>query len=76
VSSSSSSSSSSGTTWSIHAQVQEQAECRREEIEVDKPLLTVDRQMGLVIIAPEGKVGKRVVISVYIIYTYGDQAEM
>lgn len=27
-----------------------------EEIEVDKPLLTVDRQMGLVIVTPDGKV--------------------
>jgi hypothetical protein len=27
------------------------------EIDVDKPLLTVDRQMGLVIVTPEGKVG-------------------
>lgn len=26
---------------------------------MDKPLLTVDRQMGLVIITPEGKVGIR-----------------
>lgn len=32
------------------------AESRREEITVDKPLLTVDRQMGLVIVCPEGKV--------------------
>jgi hypothetical protein len=71
-----SSSSGGGTTRSIQAQVQRQAECRREEIEVDKPLLTVDRQMGLVIIAPEGKVGKRVVVLVYIIDTYGDEAEM
>jgi RluA family pseudouridine synthase len=31
-----------------------------EEITVDKPLLTVDRQMGLVIIAPEGKEAKTV----------------
>lgn len=28
-----------------------------EEVVVDQPLLTVDRQMGLVIVAPEGKVG-------------------
>lgn len=28
----------------------------RERIIVDKPLLTVDRQMGLVIVTPEGKV--------------------
>jgi hypothetical protein len=31
----------------------------REEIEVDQPLLTVDRQMGLVIVTPDGKVGSR-----------------
>ncbi|BEI80740.1 hypothetical protein CcaverHIS002_0112690 [Cutaneotrichosporon cavernicola] len=31
-----------------------------EEITVDQPLLTVDRQMGLVIIAPEGKDAKTV----------------
>lgn len=28
----------------------------REEITADQPLLTVDRQMGLVIVTPEGKV--------------------
>jgi hypothetical protein len=28
----------------------------REEITVDQPLMTVDRQMGLVIVTPEGKV--------------------
>lgn len=28
------------------------------EITVDQPLLTVDRQMGLVIVAPEGKVSR------------------
>ncbi len=28
----------------------------REELEVEKPLMTVDRQMGLVIVTPEGKV--------------------
>lgn len=32
------------------------ADYYREEFEVDQPLLTVDRQMGLVIVTPEGKV--------------------
>lgn len=30
------------------------------EVEVDQPLMTVDRQMGLVIIAPEGKEAKTI----------------
>ena len=29
---------------------------RREEVTVDRPMMTVDRQMGLVIVTPEGKV--------------------
>jgi 23S rRNA-/tRNA-specific pseudouridylate synthase len=29
-----------------------------EEVLVDQPLLTVDRQMGLVIVAPQGKVSR------------------
>ena len=32
------------------------ADQSREEILVDQPLLSVDRQMGLVIVTPEGKV--------------------
>lgn len=32
----------------------------REEVTVDKPMMTVDRQMGLVIITPEGKVSPSV----------------
>ena len=36
------------------------AELIREEITVDEPLLTVDRQMGLVIVTPEGKGAKTV----------------
>ncbi|KAI9631882.1 pseudouridine synthase [Dioszegia hungarica] len=35
-----------------------------EEITVDQPLLTVDRQMGLVIIAPEGKDAKTVFLRI------------